>query len=165
MGIGLTDSSAGHMKKKRGKFRKSIHQISISCLAHGQNMLFSRHRFSHCPFASLCCYITVDPWNMFVRKRNLLNSLKGQCHEIFCFWFFSWISFPQAPEYTIRAVLNFSENSRRYSQLKVDHRYQRHRWKNFHRCQRHRRQILPPVLLVLLIPVANNGNNIRLQMP
>jgi hypothetical protein len=25
----------------------------------------------------------------------------------------------------------------------------------FHRCQRHRRQILPPVLLVLLIPVAN----------
>ncbi len=21
-------------------------------------------------------------------------SLKGQCHEIFCFWFFSWISFP-----------------------------------------------------------------------
>ncbi len=21
--------------------------------------------------------------------------LKGQCHEIFCFWFFSWISFPR----------------------------------------------------------------------
>jgi hypothetical protein len=56
-----------------------------------------------------------------------------------------------------------------------------------HRYQRHRRQILPPVLLVLLIPVANlppvstilaanlppvsttpvanNGNNIRLQTP
>ncbi len=33
--------------------------------------------------------------------------LKGQCHEIFCFWFFSWISFPQAPEYTLRAVSNF----------------------------------------------------------
>jgi hypothetical protein len=32
--------------------------------------------------------------------------LKGQCHEIFCFWVFSWISFPQAPEYTIRAVSN-----------------------------------------------------------
>ncbi len=28
----------------------------------------------------------------------------GQCHEIFHFWFFSWISFPQAPEYTITAV-------------------------------------------------------------
>ncbi len=27
--------------------------------------------------------------------------LKGMCHEIFCFWFFSWISFPQASEYTI----------------------------------------------------------------
>ncbi len=54
------------------------------------------------------------------------GSLKGQCHEIFCFWFFSWISFPQAPEYTIRAVSNFFENSRRYSQLKVDHRYQWH---------------------------------------
>ncbi len=71
-------------------------------------------------------------------------SLKGQCHEIFCFWFFSWISFPQALEYTFRAVSNFFENSRRYSQLKVDHR-----------CQRHRRQILPPVSVVLLIPVAN----------
>ncbi len=60
-------------------------------------------------------------------RLNLLagQSLQGQCHEIFCFWFFSWISFPQAPEYTIRAVSNFFENSRRYSQLKVDHRYQR----------------------------------------
>ncbi len=27
--------------------------------------------------------------------------LKGQCHEIFEFWFFSWLSFPQAPEYTL----------------------------------------------------------------
>ncbi len=70
--------------------------------------------------------------------------LKGQCHEIFCFWFFSRISFPQAPEYTVRTVSSFFENSRRYSQLKADHRY-----------QRHRRQILPPVSLVLLIPVAN----------
>jgi hypothetical protein len=90
-------------------------------------------------------------------KNNKMSkglSLKGQCHEIFCFWFFSWISLPQAPEYTIRAVSNFFENSRRYSHLKVDHRY-----------QRHRRQILPPVLLVLLIPVANKGNNIRLQIP
>ncbi len=35
-------------------------------------------------------------------------SLKGQCHDIFCFWFFSWISFPPAPEYPIRTV-KFSE--------------------------------------------------------
>jgi hypothetical protein len=48
--------------------------------------------------------------------------LKGQCHEIFRFWFFSSISFPPAPEYPIRTVSNFFENSRRYSQLKVDHR-------------------------------------------
>ncbi len=35
--------------------------------------------------------------------------LKGQCHEIlvFGFWFFSWISFHQAPEFTIQAVSNF----------------------------------------------------------
>ncbi len=84
-----------------------------------------------------------------------LVGLKGQCHEIFCFWFFSWISFPQALEHTISAVSNFFENSRRYSQLKVDHRYQRHRWQICHRYQRHRRQILPPVSVVLLIPAAN----------
>ncbi len=81
--------------------------------------------------------------------------LKGQCHEIFCFWFFSCFSFPPAPEYPIRTVLIFFENSRRYSQVKA--------------C--HRRQILRPVSLVLLIPVANlvsmtpvvnNGHNIRL---
>ncbi len=35
------------------------------------------------------------------------TKLKGQFHEIFDFWFFSWISFPQAPEYTIRAVSIF----------------------------------------------------------
>ncbi len=51
--------------------------------------------------------------------------LKGQCHEIFCFWFFSWISFPPAPEFPIRIVTNFFENSRRYSQVKVHRRCQR----------------------------------------
>ncbi len=56
------------------------------------------------------------------------GNLKGQCHEIFCFWFFSWTSFPQASDYTMRAVSNFSKNSRRYSQLKVCHRCQRHQW-------------------------------------
>ncbi len=80
--------------------------------------------------------------------------LKGQCHEIFCFRFFSCITFPQAPDNNIRIISNFFENSRRYSQVKVHHRCQRHRW-----------QILSLVLLVLLTPVANNGNNIRLQTP
>jgi hypothetical protein len=53
---------------------------------------------------------------------SIFDLLKGQYHEIFDFCFFSWISFPQAPEYTIRVVSNFFENSRRYSQLKVCHR-------------------------------------------
>ena len=66
--------------------------------------------------------------------------LKGQCHEIFCFWFLSWISFPPATEYPIRTVFNFFENSRRYSQVKVHHRYQRQRWQICHWCQQHRRQ-------------------------
>jgi hypothetical protein len=47
--------------------------------------------------------------------------LKRQCHEIFDFRFSTWIHFPQAPDYTIRAVSNFFEDSRRYSQLKVHH--------------------------------------------
>ncbi len=89
-----------------------------------------------------------------IRKFTVLY-LKGQCHEIFCFWFFSWISFPPAPDYPMRTVSNFFENSRRYSQVKVHHRYQRHWWQICHRCQRHRRQIVPPISLVLLIPVAN----------
>ncbi len=46
------------------------------------------------------------------------KQLKGQCREIFNCWFFSWISFPQAPEYTIRAVSNFFEHSLRYLQHK-----------------------------------------------
>ncbi len=54
--------------------------------------------------------------------------LKGQCHEIFCFWFFSWIIFPRAPEYSIKTISNFFENSRRYSQLKVCHRCRWHQW-------------------------------------
>ncbi len=70
--------------------------------------------------------------------------LKGTVSRDFLLLVFSWISFPQDPEYTIRAVSNFFENSWRYSQLKVDHRY-----------QRRRRQFLPPVSLVLLIPVTN----------
>ncbi len=54
--------------------------------------------------------------------------LKGQCHEIFCFWFFLSISFPPAPEYPSRTVSNFFQKSRRYWQLKIDHRCRLHRW-------------------------------------
>ncbi len=62
-------------------------------------------------------------------------ALKRQCHEIFDFWFFSWISFPQAPGYTIRVVSNLFENSRRYSQLKVHHQCRWHRWQICHLCR------------------------------
>ena len=58
----------------------------------------------------------------------MMVMLKGQSHEIFHFWFFSSISFPPAPEYPIRTVSNFFENSQRYSQVEVHHWYQRHRW-------------------------------------
>ncbi len=60
--------------------------------------------------------------------KGLKSVSKGQCHEIFCFWFSSWISFPPAPEYSIKTISNFFENSRRYLQFKVHHRYQRHQW-------------------------------------
>ncbi len=46
----------------------------------------------------------------FILVSTLL--LKGQCHEIFHFRFFSWISFPQAPKYAISAVLNISKKPR-----------------------------------------------------
>ncbi len=85
---------------------------------------------------NFCPYIWILSCNPF--------PLKGQCHEIFCFWFFSWVSFPPAPEYSIKTVTNFFENSQWYSQVKVHHLY-----------QQHRRKILLPVSLVLLIPVAN----------
>jgi hypothetical protein len=51
---------------------------------------------------------------------------------------------PQAPENNTRVISNFFQNLQRYLQVKVHHRNQRHRW-----------QILPPVPLVLLLPVAN----------
>jgi hypothetical protein len=104
---------------------------------------------------------------------------KGTVSRDFLLLVFFMNQFPQALEYTIRAVSNFFENSRRYLQLKVDHRCQRHRWQI---CHRYRRQILPPVSVVLLIPVANllpvsnlppvsatpvanNEINIRLRIP
>jgi hypothetical protein len=44
---------------------------------------------------------------------------KGVLHEIFEPKFFSWISVPQAPKYSIGAFLNFFENSLRYSRINV----------------------------------------------
>jgi hypothetical protein len=84
----------------------------------------------------------------FGRSRRITvfweNLLKGQCHENFCFWFFSSVSFPPAPEYPIRTLSNFqkfaetfaSQGAPPVSTTPVD---------NFS----------PPVSLVMLISVAN----------
>ncbi len=55
---------------------------------------------------------------------------KGEFHEIFDFWFFheSVSPKPLSSYYTIWAVSNFFENSRRHSQLKLQQRYRWHRW-------------------------------------
>ncbi len=68
-------------------------------------------------------------------------SFKGTVSRDFLLLVFLWKSFPPAPEYPIRTVSNFFENSRRYSQVKMHHRCQRHRWQICHRCQWHRWQI------------------------
>ncbi len=83
--------------------------------------------------------------------------LKGQCHKIFCFRFFSWITFPQAPDNNDRIISNFF---RKFTVIFASqgancHWYQQHRRQICHWYQWHRRQILPPVPLVLLTPVAN----------
>ncbi len=57
------------------------------------------------------------------------DDLKGTVSEIFCFWFFSSISFPLKPQsIPFGPFWIFCENSRRYSQIKVDHRCRWHRW-------------------------------------
>ncbi len=66
---------------------------------------------------------------MLTNSQRIKSQLKGQCHEIFCFRVFSWITFPQAPDNNNRIISNFFENSRRYSQVKVHHRCQWHRWR------------------------------------
>ncbi len=102
------------------------------------------------------CLNTIKYGLCFILKNpNTYHKLKGQCHEIFRFWFFLSISFPLAPEYPMRTVSNFFKNSRRYSQVKVHHQYQRHRRQRYQRRQRHRRQVLPPVSLVSTTPVAS----------
>ncbi len=68
-------------------------------------------------------------------------TLKEQCHEIFCFRFLSLITFPRASENNTRVISNFFKNSQRYSQVKVHHRCQQHRWQICHRCQLQRWQI------------------------
>jgi hypothetical protein len=59
---------------------------------------------------------------------NLLNDLKGQCHEIFDFRFFRESVSPKPLSIPLGLFRIFFENSRRYSQLKVHHRCRWYRW-------------------------------------
>ncbi len=60
--------------------------------------------------------------------QGIKSPIKGTVSRDFRLLVFTWISNPQVPEYTIRAVSFFFENSRRYSQLKVHHQRRWHRW-------------------------------------
>ncbi len=71
-------------------------------------------------------------WEVFILNTfNRMNvdlaqicEFKGTVSRDFLLQVFSWITFPQAPENNIRVISNFFENSRRYSQVKVHHRWQ-----------------------------------------
>ncbi len=64
----------------------------------------------------------ISKWHPVLKGKLAPAFLKGHCYEVFCFWFFSIISFSQAPDYTNRAVSNFFEK------LKVHHWCRWHRW-------------------------------------
>jgi hypothetical protein len=76
------------------------------------------------------CYWCTFKVHFFMQTNTaLFCCLKGLCHEIFCFRFFSWIISQQAPEKTLGSFSNFLSKIRRYSQVKVHQWYQRHRRK------------------------------------
>ncbi len=79
------------------------------------------------------------------KRRSLYDTfveLKGQCHKIFCLWFFHESVSPQPKSIPLGPFQIFLKIRGRYSQVKVLHRY-----------QGHRRNILSPVLPVFFIPV------------
>jgi hypothetical protein len=60
------------------------------------------------------------------------GAVKGTVSQDFLLQVFSLITFPKAPDNNIRINSNFFGNSRRYSQVKVHHQCQRHRWQICH---------------------------------
>jgi hypothetical protein len=90
-----------------------------------QNVVFSKKHQKKENAPHCRCLLHTQALESFPVTRNVyvnyfgleIFPLKGQCHEIFDFRFSTRISFLQAPDYTIRAVSNFFEYSRRYSQL------------------------------------------------
>ncbi len=65
---------------------------------------------------------------MYFSAGTKMCCLNKQCHEIFRFRFFHESFSPKPPKITLGSFLFFCENSRRYSKVKVHHRYQRHGW-------------------------------------
>jgi hypothetical protein len=100
----------------------------------------------------------------------------GQCHEIFCFWFFHESIFPQTQSIPLGPFQVFSKIHEDICKSRCTTGISDTGSKFATGINDTWRQILPPVLLVLLIPVANlpqvsmttvanNGNNIRLLRP
>ncbi len=102
-------------------------------------------------------------------------SLKGQCHEIFCFRFFHDSPSPKPLIITLGSFQIFSKIRGYIRKSRCTTGVNDTGGKlslvsttpaaNLPPVSTTRRQILPPVPLVLLTPVANNGNNFRLQTP
>ncbi len=83
------------------------------------------------------------------------RSKKGQCHEIFCFWFFFMGQFPPSPRVSNKDRFKFLKKFMEIFASQCASPVYDTGGQICHRCQRHRRQILPPVSLVLLKLVAN----------
>ncbi len=71
-------------------------------------------------------WLRVDNGWLNVVRRDALQ-LSGTVSQDFLLQVFFKNYLPPSPQNNVRFILNFSENSRRYSQVKVHHRYQRHR--------------------------------------
>jgi hypothetical protein len=105
------------------------------------------------------------PWEgkiVVIDTKIFVLLFKGTVSQDFLLLVFLMISFPPTTKYCIRTVSNFFVNSRRYSQVKVHHRYQRHRWQICHRyqnCCRYQRHLatnLPPVSATLAANFSTN---------
>ena len=100
--------------------RHGLPWLGWECLLAGEKLLFHRSLF------------------------YLFLSLKGQCHEIFCFRFFYELSSPKPPENSIGVTSNFFRGSR---------------------CTDGIKNTVANLPLVSMTPVANSGYNIRLLTP
>jgi hypothetical protein len=97
---------------KRTNFLLFFSLVNIFCPYLAPNLLLNilnnsprTHKTPHNTVAKNASYLYIKITLMsnglifFFIFFTVLSGLKGQCHEIFDFWFFTWISFPQAPEY------------------------------------------------------------------